>query len=303
MIRRLLRVCGLTLGALAIAGCSESSLDNEPQTPPNPPLYEISNADGDVEGWMLGTIHALPDGVEWRTDAIEGVIDRADFAIVEVANLNDSTAISSVFTVLAVTSQQQPELPERVNEELKTPLYELIAKSDYSDYDFSATETWAAALMLARTQSTGDPANGVDRAIISDFADRSVIELEGALNQLRIFDGLDEEDQRALLEGVVTASIDEESDPAQLRNAWLTGDNSVLEEATRTGIMADPELHQALIQDRNEDWAEKIEVTLAKPAKPLIAVGAGHLVGANSLNSMLEARGFTVRRIEQIPLP
>ena len=38
---------------------------------PSPPFYEISNANGEVEGWMLGTIHALPDGVNWRTPAID----------------------------------------------------------------------------------------------------------------------------------------------------------------------------------------------------------------------------------------
>ncbi|MCK0128432.1 TraB/GumN family protein [Erythrobacter sp. F6033] len=302
MITRLLRVCGLTLGALAIAGCSEASVDNEPQPSPNPPLYEISNANGEVEGWMLGTIHALPGGVEWRTNAIDDAVENADFVIVEVANLDDRPALAKTFSILASSTGHAP-LNDRINPDLRYQLRELVAKSDYSDHDFSSTETWGAALMLARTQSTGDPANGVDRAIIRDFSGREVIELEGALGQLRIFDRLAEDDQRVLLEGVVIEASDPDANPAQLREAWLSGDDTVLEQATRTGIMADPDLHKALILDRNLAWAEQLELALAKPEKPLIAVGAGHLVGDDSLNTMLKARGFTVTRIEQNTLP
>ncbi len=302
MIVQRAKIYGCFLGALALAGCSEAPFGGEPQPDPNPPLYEITNASGEIEGWMLGTIHALPDGLRWRTDAIESVIERADFAIVEVANLDDSTAIAATFAQLA-TTPRQPALSERVNSDLKAPLYELVAKSDYAEYDFSSTETWAAALMLARTQSTGDPANGVDRAIINDFSDRGVTELEGALGQLRIFDGLAEDDQRVLLEGVVIEASDPDSNPAQLRNAWLTGEETFLEEATRTGIMEDPEIHAALIVSRNSDWSDRLERTLKAAPRPLIAVGAGHLVGDDSLNVMLEKRGYTVRRIEQIPLP
>lgn len=293
---------GLTLGALAMAGCSEAPFKGEPQPAPNPPLYEIISRSGEVEGWMLGTIHALPDGLEWRTDAIDRVVERADFVIVEVANLQDSAALAATFAQLA-TTPGQTDLTQRVSDEYRYPLYELVAKSAYSDHDFTSTETWAAALMLARTQATGDPANGVDKAIIRDFSDRSVIELEGAYDQLRIFDRLAEDDQRVLLEGVVIEAADTDSNPAKLNDAWLIGDEAVLEEVTSTGIMADPELQQALIIDRNTDWAAQLEIALAQAPRPLIAVGAGHLVGAHSLNSMLEARGYTVRRIAQNSLP
>ncbi|TRD09898.1 TraB/GumN family protein [Erythrobacter insulae] len=302
MTPRLIKQFGTLLGALAIAGCSEAPFKGEPQPAPNPLLYEITNSNGDVEGWMLGTIHALPDDVEWRTKEIDNIISQADLAVVEVANLDDSDAVAATFARLAA-SPGHPELTQRVDDELRLPLYELIAISDYSDHDFSSTETWAAALMLARTQATGNPQNGVDRAIIRDFSARNITELEGAFDQLRIFDTLKEADQRVLLEGVVIEAKDPASSPEKLRKAWLSGDENVLASATKSGIMADPELYQALIVRRNQDWAERLEGILARTPKPLIAVGAGHLVGTDSLTSMLETRGYSVRRIAQNSLP
>ncbi|GMN01526.1 TraB/GumN family protein [Erythrobacter sp. MTPC3] len=284
------------LGVLALAGCSEAPQDGPVDA--DPLLYEIIGTDGAVEGWMLGTIHSLPDGIRWRTPAITQAIDDADYLIVEVAALEDGEAIARTFAQLA-TTPGQAQLAERIDPALHGELDALIDRSSYSAEDFSATETWAAALMLARVEATGEPANGVDRAIIRDFTGRQVREFEGATMQLGIFDSLPEADQRDLLEGVLREVETLRNRPDRLHSAWLSGDTSVLEEATRTGIMADPELHTALIVERNFRWAEMLQDDLKAAPRPLIAVGTGHLVGPDSLAVLLEKRGYKVERVTQ----
>lgn len=284
----------IVLGALAVSACSKEK--REPQPSPNPILYEIAGADGSVEGWMLGTIHALPNGTQWQTAAIERTIDRADYLIVEVANLEDRDAVARVFTQLA-TTPGQPHLSSRIRPQLRPALIKAVARSDYSMEDFSDIETWAAALTLARIAVAGDTANGVDRAVIRDFSDREVREFEGALDQLRIFDNLPAADQRDLLEGVLTEIEMANQQPDWLRNGWLTGDEAVLAQATRTGIMADPQLYDALLVTRNRRWTAMLVEYLPARERPLIAVGAGHLVGPDSIGAMLEKRGYAVRRL------
>nr|WP_255548264.1 TraB/GumN family protein [Erythrobacter ani] len=279
-----------------MAGCSETPQELLPDT--NPLVFEITSEDGTVEGWMLGTIHALPDGAEWRTEAVQQVVDQADYLIVEIAALDDSAAIGRTFNELA-TSPGQPALTQRVDPGLRPALREIIERSNRSESDFSAVETWAAALIIARVAATGDPANGVDRAVTRDFAERGVREFEGALAQLSIFDSLSEDDQRDLLEGVILEVEQTLKRPGRLRNAWLKGDTEILEEATRTGIMADPELREALIVRRNRRWADMLESDLKAAPRPLIAVGTGHMVGAHSLVTMLEERGYRVTRLGQ----
>ena len=59
--------------ALALAGCSDAPGEEAAGPPPNPLLYEIASADGAVEGWMLGTIHALGTLGRFVTDVFRAI--------------------------------------------------------------------------------------------------------------------------------------------------------------------------------------------------------------------------------------
>jgi uncharacterized protein len=255
-------------------GCSDAP--GEPADgagPPSPLLYEIASADGAVEGWMVGTIHALPAFVEWRTPAIDKAADSADLLVVEIAALDDGGALAHSFADLS-----------------RTP-------GDFTPAQFAATETWAAALTLARVGAVGDPANGVDRALIADFKGRRVRELEGGPAQLAIFDRLPEAQQRAMLAAVVRDSAASAKDPERLQRAWLAGDAATIEASTREGVLADPAVREALLLARNRRWAAALIPMLAEAPRPLIAVGTAHLVGPEGLAAMLEAQGYRVRRL------
>lgn len=295
-------VAGVLASALLVlASCSDApggaaADGSAPDRPANPLLYEIASADGTVEGWMIGTIHALPDGTKWRTPEIGRVIDEADLLVVEIAALNDSGAIARIFAELA-TTPGLPPLDQRLPADLAAPLSGLMARGDLSPERFATTETWAAAIALAQVDATGDPTNGVDRALIADFAGRPVRELEGAEAQLAIFDRLPEAQQRFMLAAVVRGSEEARRDPGRLQRAWLAGDAAIIEGSTREGFLANPALRKALLTERNRRWAAPIAALLEQPALPLIAVGTAHLVGKEGLTALLEAQGYRIRRL------
>ena len=281
---------------ICLVGCSDAPGDEADGPPPNPLLYEIASADGTVEGWMLGTIHALPDGTKWRTPAITSAINEADFLLVEITALDNRAALAETFAALG-TTPGLPPIAERVPATLAPALADMLDRGGLDSGSFASTETWAAALTLAQLSAEGDPANGVDRALIREFSARPVRELEGVRAQLAIFDRLPEADQRDLLTAVITQASDAKTQAKKLRRAWLTGDVAMLEEATRKGILADPELREALLVQRNRAWAEAIIPLLEDEPRPLIAVGAAHLVGVEGLASLLQAAGYRVRRL------
>lgn len=282
--------------ALALAGCGEAPGEGADGPPPSPILYEIASADGAVEGWMLGTIHALPPGTRWRTPAITRVVESADLLVVEIAALGDRDTMARTFAALAATPSLPP-LDRRLPAPLHAPLAELLDRGDMDAADFTATESWAAALMLAQIDAEGDPAHGVDRALIREFPASKVRELEGARAQLAIFDALPEADQRDLLAAVVTEAGNAKARGSELREAWLTGDEAALAAAGSTGFMADPELREALLLARNRRWDAVIAALLDDQPRPLIAVGTAHLVGPDGLAAMLRARGYRMSRI------
>ena len=282
---------------IALAGCSNAPAgEAEDGPPPNPLLYEIASADGSVEGWMVGTIHALPDGTRWRTQAIAAAVRDADVLLVEIAALDDGAALAATFAQLSKTPGLPP-LDLRISRNLNPLMDDLLDRAGFEPDQFEAVETWAAALMLAQIAADGDPANGVDRALIREFAGRPVREFEGANKQLSIFDRLPEADQRALLTAVVVDAERAKAEATKLRRAWLAGDVAALEAATRSGILADPDLRAALLTQRNRDWAEALVPMLKDRPKPLIAVGTAHLVGAEGLASLLQAQGYRVQRL------
>ncbi|WP_296716678.1 TraB/GumN family protein [Erythrobacter sp.] len=282
--------------AIALAGCSDASGEGAAGPPPSPLLYEIASADGAVEGWMLGTIHALPPGTSWRTPAIGRVADIADILVVEIAALDDRRKLAATFSALGTTPGLRP-LDQRVPARLRAKLAALLDRGDMEANQFTSTESWAAALMLAQIDAEGDPEYGVDRALIREFPANKVRELEGARGQLAIFDALPEPEQRELIATVVAESESSRSRARDLRRAWLTGDEAALIDAASTGIMADAELREALLLARNRRWDAAIAKMLDQAERPLIAVGTAHLVGAEGLVALLEARGYQVTRL------
>ena len=57
-------------------------------------------------------------------------------------------------------------------------------------------------------------------------------------------------------------------------------------------------LQQSLIGQRNANWSKWIERRLAQPGAVLVAVGAGHLAGKDSVLEMLKRDGYKVRRLQ-----
>ncbi|MCT2558785.1 TraB/GumN family protein [Tsuneonella sp. YG55] len=279
-----------------LAACGQDAA--APELPPaNPALWEVTRADGGTAGWLFGTIHALPEGARWRTPVVDKAIVEADMLVVEAKDLADDGKLAATFTRLSHSADGLPPLSQRVPEALRARLRALLAKGGYREADFKAIETWAAALMLAQLADDSIGENGVDRALLRDFRARRVEELEGIEGQFAIFDSLPEEDQRDLLGAVVEEDTMTAGDTAKLAKLWLAGDMTAIAKEGDEGMLADPELRAALLTDRNIAWAERLESFYKAGYRPFVAVGAAHLAPPGGLPELLEARGYTVRRV------
>jgi uncharacterized protein YbaP (TraB family) len=283
--------------AVALAGCGENPAQEADQSPPLPALWEVSSADGTVEGWLFGTIHSLPDGTTWETELLSDTIEDADVLIVEIADLENKAAISHIFARLARTDDLPP-LSSRLPASEQAALREMMKAGSFSEGDFTATESWAAALMLAQGIRGSNPENGVDRELLRRFQGRPIRELEGAERQLGIFDRLPESDQRDLLTAVVLEGTASTEKSAELMRTWRSGDMDRLAQENTEGLLSDPELRAALLVKRNEDWAKQLTALLPNVPPALIAVGAAHMAGPEGLPNLMRQRSYTVTRVQ-----
>lgn len=273
---------------VALAACAR------PPAPVHPALWEVTGPAGE-HGWLFGTIHALPRPVAWRTPAIDAALAGADEIVVETRDVTDPAAIERLFASLA-TTPGQPPLSARVDPALRPALARLLKREGYRDGDFADKETWAAALVLARAASPAQADGyGIDRALLAAAPGKPATELEGTAAQLGVFDRLPESDQRALLSATVREDGQSEDG---LADAWAKGDMSAIERETQRGMLADPQLREALLDGRNRAWADKVAALLKSGAHPFVAAGGAHMAGARGLPALLAARGFAVRRVQ-----
>ena len=274
------------LAALALAGCN----DAEQQWPdPAPALWQVTSPTGET-GWLFGTIHALPDGARWRTPELAQALDNSSLLIVEIADAGASDP--ALFDRLAHTPGQAP-LAARLSPQWHDDLAAALAATGQDQSDFADVETWAAALMLSGNRS-GDPANGVDKALLADAGAR--LSLESRAGQLGMFDQLPPEDQIVLLEN----ALDEASaaDPLLAVRAWITGDMDTIDRMARAGLLADASLRETLLIARNGAWVGPISAAIDAGQRPVVAVGAVHMAGVDGLPALLAARGYTVERVQ-----
>lgn len=275
--------------ALGLAGCKEAPL------PAHPALWSVTDRQGH-EGWLFGTVHSAPGPLDWHSATIDAALGRARTIMVEVGNLRDDAAVAATFAQLAKTTNAPP-LTQRVSPADRKALLQLMERGGMRDSQFAQMDTWAAALMLARNADADTNAeNGVDRAILGLAHGRPVHELEGAEKQLGIFDQLPEREQRDLLAAVVRdASATSDLDLVEL---WRAGDMEAIAAETRKGMLADPELREALYTARNRAWLTQIEQAIRNDRRPFVAVGAAHMAGNEGLVTLLQRAGYTVRRIQ-----
>ena len=263
------------------------------------PALWLVEGPGGQRAWLFGTIHALPQPVDWHSPKVDAALAGSDRLLLEVAKLDDDAGTAQAFAGLAESPGLLP-LSQRVPGNLRDELGAALKQDGFAPGALDRYETWAAALMLqnaALAAGKSDSGNGIDRALLRSYS-KPVDEFEGAAAQLAIFDQLPEPAQRALLAAVLDGPGDELTEMRKLEQAWATGDLAMVNAATSADFLRNPELRAALLVSRNRAWVAKLTGLLLRGAQPFVAVGLAHLVGADGLPALLSAQGYTVTRLQ-----
>lgn len=295
-IRNILGVLLAPVAALALTGCATAA----PPTGSGPALWKVS--DEDTILYLFGTIHLLPKGQEWGTPAIDQAIAASDELILEVVLGDDPMATAQTMMKLG-TSQGLPSLVERVPEEKRAALREMIASTGMPMQALDRMESWAAALTLTAInfQRLGlDPKLGVETKLTSTYggAKKPIHALETAEEQFGFFDQLPEDAQRALLVAVLDDPKEARAQFEAMLAAWSRGDVEAIARTFNNDVSLSPLLRDKLLKQRNERWAEKLAKRMDRPGTVFVAVGAGHLAGSESVQRMLATHGLKARRVQ-----
>lgn len=289
----------LAVSAVAATACSAAPA-SEPKAA-SPALWKV--ADHDTTIYLFGTIHLLPKDTKWRSSAFDTAAAGADTLVVEtVIDESNPAATMSELLQLAV-SEGLPPLADRVPPEKKAALLAAVAKSGIPAPMLDKLETWAAAFMLLGVQFKElglDPGSGVESTLKKQFQDskKTIGQLETNAEQLGFFDRLSEEAQRKFLVAMLDSSGNMSSEFKSMLDAWTRGDVKEIAKSFNSDLSDAAELRDALLTKRNSNWANWVKGRLDQPGTVLVAVGAGHLAGEQSVQSMLENQGVKVTRVQ-----
>jgi len=170
---------------------------------------------------------------------------------------------------------------------------------------------WAVTLMLGvgpLVASGFDPESGIDINIAKIAEDQGdeIKGFETFEQQMELLAGGTEEEQLEALRAAIAAPPETTDDMLEQSEkafeGWARGEVAPVEDLVRqmrTAGADDPSMAglsvEAMLDNRNEDWAGQIETLLASEGTSFIAVGAAHLVGPNSVQDYLKRRGIETR--------
>jgi uncharacterized protein YbaP (TraB family) len=81
-------------------------------------------------------------------------------------------------------------------------------------------------------------------------------------------------------------------------SAWSSGDVKAISRTFNDELKGSQDLKTNLLVRRNANWAKWVKGRLDQPGTVLVAVGAGHLAGEQSVQTMLEQQGVNVTRVQ-----
>lgn len=270
-----------------------------PTTDISPAMWMVRDADTTI--YMFGTVHVLRPGLNWLKGDVKAAFDGADELVLEVTEPDDPQAMQATVAKLAnnpAGTDLRSTLPEAVRTKYESTLGTLKLPVQALDQ----YKPWFAAVTLTTLplMMQGYDLNSGAEKVLTSFAkqqSKPIGQLETIEQQLGIFASLDNEKQieflNVSLDGVpeVTTQID------SMVDAWGKADLATLDKLLNEGFESYPGLYDALLTDRNSNWATWIKARMDKPGVVFMAVGTAHLVGKDSVQAQLAKVGIASTRV------
>ena len=268
-----------------------------------PAMWRVYDEDSEV--FLFGTFHILPMGVNWRTDYYRDAL--ASTAITVVETDTESEPAQAELQRLVLKYGINPPgvtLSDRLGKKRAKQFIALAAELGVPVAALEAQRPWLALVSISTfaLQKAGYAADyGVDKAVLEQARREGdkIAYLESLEEQISALATLDEDDLIDNFDATIEQFDDFEGFTEQMLTSWRTGDVAMMDEFILSELRDDaPGAYRSLIVARNEKWLISIAAMLAGEDDYFVAVGAGHLVGPDSVIALLQNAGYTVERVQ-----
>ncbi|MFN3553559.1 MAG: TraB/GumN family protein [Novosphingobium meiothermophilum] len=310
MIQILRRLCAaIALSALALAVPSgipaqarpakaAPALQQAPAAQPlRPALWKVADADTTI--YLFGTVHALPKGLVWFEGAVAQAFAASDELVMEIPDVSPDAQARAA---LSRGTLRGETLRSLMDEQSRAAYEALLARLNIRPETYDGLEPWLAAISLAVLPyaQAGYLAQDGAEATLGTAAkaqNKARNALESVEYQIAMFADLPRAAQLRFLDATVRDFSAASGVIARMTEVWGKGDTEALGRLLNAQ-MTDADLAEALLYQRNRNWASWIRQRLDRPGTVFVAVGAGHLAGADSVQDALDRLGITAQRVQ-----
>jgi len=268
----------------------------------NLPLWELEETEGRV--LLMGSVHFLRSTDYPLPPELDAAYAAADTLVMEI-DMDDLDPMTAQVVLASIgTNENGASLQDALGESDYAEAAQLAEELGIPLGLFEAFKPWFAALSITQLrmiQLGFDPAWGIETRMTANAQaeGKTVLGLETLEEQLSFMDNLDDETQRLFLLQSLEDATEVQEEVQAIVSAWRSGDTEALEQLLIEGLQETPRLFDSLLTQRNQNWVPQIMDIAEQPGNHLIIVGAMHLVGDNSVLSMLEERGINSRQLSE----
>jgi len=253
---------------------------------------------------LFGSVHILPQGMDWRPDALTDALAEADELWFETpiddASLQDVSRQALAKGLLPANQ----DLAGMLSDQGRARLRRAETALHLPGPALERLRPWLAELTIgdadyAREGATPD--QGVERQLANAAPQAVRHAFETGAQQIAMFAGQSQQAQVASLEDTLRELEDDPDQSRRLIDAWLNGDIKGLEKEGLEDLRREsPQMFKALLTDRNANWLQVLSRRLSAPpvdgrlTRIVVVVGVGHLVGPGGVPALLRAKGFRV---------
>ena len=262
-----------------------------------PPVWVVRDADSELV--LFGSVHVLPQGLDWAPPALAQALKSADdlwFELpIDAASEAETSQLANANGVLA----PDESLFRMLGPADSGRLQKLAADYDVSPALLDRLKPWLAEIALAAgayRKAGADASSGVEQAVAGlapPAARRQAFETPA--EQIGLLSGGTVEEQLASLRETMGEMEDEPDQYHVLVKAWVDGDVATLDrEALEPLRKTLPGLFRRMVADRNARWTKVLDARLKGHGRTVVVVGVGHLLGPGGLPDRLRALGYSV---------
>lgn len=267
--------------------------------PPETLLWRVSN--GVNEMIVGGTIHLLRQEDYPLHTAYSDAYNETDILVTEVAG-EEFGEINSL--AILFLNNEGTLLVNELSAGLYTRLRNYLqnAGENISNYE-QIHPNWVAQTLVNLELDRLDFDSGVDGYFLELAAmdGKQNYGLESLASQILLVKNLD---SSASAEEIISGALDDIESGVLATElagdilAWVAADVAHFEASLAEIKEENPEDYDLVFTNRNESWIPDLESFLQTPEVEYVLVGAGHVIGDDSILVMLEARGYTVERYQ-----